>query len=492
VIQRGGAPVVARASGGPTIRRKLTRISVLSSITALVSASLVFLVLDARTFRDRMAGRVRTEARIISASAISPVLFNDPEAAGATLAGLRAESAVVGAAIYAGSVAAPLAVFRPEGAPPLSAAAGTGPSALFADGRLRVVEPVLFEGKPVGSVVVEAELAELTDHQRRYAGIVLVVLGASFLLALAIARRVERTISGPILHLAEVAREVSIRKDYSVRALAQDGDEIGALVATFNGMLDEIQKRDAEVGEARGELELRVERRTRDLAAANKELEAFSYSVSHDLRAPLRAIDGFSKVLLTHYASSLDDRGRHYLARVRAGTQRMSELIDDLLALARLSRKELVRRPVDVSELAQEVAAELARREPSRRTTVSVEGGLTTHADPQLLTIVLENLLGNAWKFTGKAESGRIDVGRHGGGSETVFKVRDNGAGFDMAYADKLFGAFQRLHLDSDFEGTGIGLVTVQRIVSRHGGRVWAEGEVGKGATFYFTLEPKT
>jgi signal transduction histidine kinase len=484
--------------GAPTIRRKLTRISVLSSITALVSASVVFLVLDARTFRDRLTGRVRTEAQIISASAVSPVLFSDSDAALATLAGLRAEGAVVGAAIFAEGVAAPLAVYRREGAPPLSVpsdAAGTRalPSAVFADGRLRIVEPIAFEGKPVGSVLIEAELTELGRRQRRYGGIVLVVLAVSFLLAIALSRRVERTISGPILNLADVARQVSAGKDYTVRATARDGDEIGALVATFNGMLDEIQKRDAEVSEARDELERRVEARTRDLAAANKELEAFSYSVSHDLRAPLRAIDGFSRVLLTNYAGALDDRGRHYLSRVRAGTQRMSELIDDLLALARLSRKELVRRPVDVTELAERVAAELARREPERVTAVAIEGGLFAQADPQLLTIVLENLLGNAWKFTGKAADARIELSLHrNGDAEDVFSIRDNGAGFDMAYADKLFGAFQRLHLDSDFEGTGIGLVTVQRIVSRHGGRVWAEGEVGKGATFYFTLEPKT
>jgi signal transduction histidine kinase len=482
--------------GGFTIRRKLTSISVLSSMTALVTASAVFFVLDARTFRDRMTERVRTEAQIISASAVSPVLFSDSDAAAATLAGLRAESAVVGAAIFAQGLAEPLAVYRREGAPPLStamaASTGAHPSAVFADGHLRVVEPVAFEGKPIGRVLIEAELTELGRRQRRYAGIVLVVLAVSFLLAVAISRRVERTISGPILHLADVARQVSTRKDYTVRAAAQGGDEIGALVATFNGMLDEIQKRDAEVGEARGELERRVEARTRDLASANKELEAFSYSVSHDLRAPLRAIDGFSKVLLTNYGGALDDRGRHYLDRVRAGTQRMSELIDDLLALARLSRKELVRRPVDVSEIAQRVAAELARREPARATEVRIADGLRAEADPQLLTIVLENLLGNAWKFTGKAADGRIDVGGHqNGDAEHVFCIRDNGAGFDMAYADKLFGAFQRLHLDSDFEGTGIGLVTVQRIVSRHGGRVWAEGEVGKGATFYFTLEPK-
>ena len=223
--------------------------------------------------------------------------------------------------------------------------------------------------------------------------------------------------------------------------------------------------------------------------AANKELEAFSYSVSHDLRAPLRAIDGFSKAVLTDYAPRLDDRGRHYLERVRAGTLRMSQLIDDLLGLARVSRRELVRKRADLSDIAGQVAAELRRRQPARKVQVKVQPGLVAEADPHLLAIVFENLMGNAWKFTGKREDARIEVGRQADGGAPAFYVRDNGAGFDMQYADKLFGAFQRLHAEADFEGTGIGLATVQRIVARHGGRIWAEGRVDEGATFYFTLE---
>jgi light-regulated signal transduction histidine kinase (bacteriophytochrome) len=270
----------------------------------------------------------------------------------------------------------------------------------------------------------------------------------------------------------------------------EDHDEIGNLIATFNEMLERIQGQNTDLEEARADLERRVDARTQDLAAANKELEAFSYSVSHDLRAPLRAIDGFSKALLTSYAGQLDEKGQHYLQRVRAGTQRMGQLIDDLLGLARVSRRELIRRSIDVSDIAQKIATELHSRHPNRQVAVDVAPGLRAEGDPQLLAIVLENLIGNAWKFTGKRDQPRIEVGRASAASRAFF-VRDNGAGFDMAYADKLFGAFQRLHLDSDFEGTGIGLVTVQRIVNRHGGRIWAEGAVGKGATFRFTLEPK-
>jgi signal transduction histidine kinase len=226
-----------------------------------------------------------------------------------------------------------------------------------------------------------------------------------------------------------------------------------------------------------------------ELQAANRELEAFSYSVSHDLRAPLRAIDRFSNALLGDYGPQLDEKGRHYLEQVRAATSRMARLIDDLLGLARISRHQLVRQRVSLSQIAGGVAAELSTRPPGRRVAVRVDEGLTAEADPHLLTIVLENLIGNAWKFTAKTEDASIEVGKRVDGATTAFYVRDNGAGFDMAYADKLFGAFQRLHSQADFEGTGIGLATVQRIINRHGGRIWAEGEVGKGATFYFTLE---
>jgi signal transduction histidine kinase len=240
----------------------------------------------------------------------------------------------------------------------------------------------------------------------------------------------------------------------------------------------------------RSHLELARARRAwiTELESANRELDAFSYSVSHDLRAPLRAIDGFSEALRQHCAASLDEEGRRYLERVRAATRRMAELIEDLLGLARISRRELSRQAIDLSAIAEGVAADLAGRQAGRPVQVVVEKGLTATADRGLVTVLLENLMGNAWKFSGRKDDPRIEVGRLDGGTG-AFYVRDNGAGFDMAYADKLFGPFQRLHSDADFEGTGIGLATVQRIVSRHGGRVWAEGEVGKGATFFFTLK---
>lgn len=248
----------------------------------------------------------------------------------------------------------------------------------------------------------------------------------------------------------------------------------------------------------KADLEQRVIERTIELQAVNRELEAFSYSVSHDLRAPLRAIDGFSQAVLEDYADRLDDQGKDYLNRVRAATQRMGHLIDDMLTLSRVTRVEMQRGTVDLSALAADVFAELQKSEPERKVDWRIEPGLIAEGDAQLLRVALVNLLGNAWKFTGKTANAKIEFGamrdaaipntQGAPDSAPSFFVRDNGAGFDMTYAGKLFGAFQRLHLTSEFPGTGIGLATVQRIIHRHGGRVWAEGAVGKGATFYFSL----
>ncbi len=232
----------------------------------------------------------------------------------------------------------------------------------------------------------------------------------------------------------------------------------------------------------------KVQTANQQLKAANQELEAFSYSVSHDLRAPLRAIDGFSQALLEDYPDKLDEQGRNYLARVRAATQRMAELIDDMLQLSRVTRAEMRQETVDLSALADSVVADLRRTEPQRQVEVTIQSGLQAEGDAKLLRIALVNLLSNAWKFTGRQPSARIEFGEVINGTERAFYVRDNGVGFDMAYVDKLFGAFQRLHAMSEFPGTGIGLATVQRIINRHGGSVRAEAAVNQGATFFFAL----
>ena len=264
----------------------------------------------------------------------------------------------------------------------------------------------------------------------------------------------------------------------------------GKPLRLFAVIQDVTERRNAEdeVRRLNAELDHRVTVRTAQLEATNKELEAFCYSVSHDLRAPLRNIVGFSQALLQDYGNNLDEQGKEYLNRACAAGQRMTRLIEDLLHLSRVGRTEMTRAKVDLSGMVQGVAAELQKGEPSRSARWKISDGVSAQGDPRLLRIAFENLLGNAWKFTSKREEAVIEFGQRQEDGERVYFFRDNGAGFDMTYSDKLFGVFQRLHPVSEFPGTGIGLATVQRIINRHGGRIWAEGEAGKGATFYFTL----
>jgi PAS domain S-box-containing protein len=239
------------------------------------------------------------------------------------------------------------------------------------------------------------------------------------------------------------------------------------------------------------QLEQRVAERTAQLHAANKELEAFSYSVSHDLHAPLRAVDGFSQAVLEDFGPQLPDEGRRYLQTIRFSAQRMGALIDDLLAFSRLGRKDLAKRAVDTGQLVQEILGELGSPWPDRQITVRTGELPASPGDPALLKQVWTNLLSNALKYSGKRSQAELEIGCTQTNGTTTFFVRDNGTGFDMRYADKLFGVFQRLHRVEDYEGTGVGLAIVQRIVHRHGGRVWAEAAVDRGATFYFTLGPE-
>jgi len=297
------------------------------------------------------------------------------------------------------------------------------------------------------------------------------------------------TLSGSMAHSDD---EVHWRADgssfpieYWSRPFKRDGRLIGTVVSFVD--ITERKNSEEELRHYRERLEQLVKLRTSELETANRELEAFSYSVSHDLRAPLRAVDGFARAIMEDYANLLDETGNDYLQRIRRGAQNMSVLIDDLLELSRISRAEIRRSAIDLTTLASQITEELAASDTGRQVKVNIEPDLVAEGDQRLIGVVLHNLLENAWKYTSKTPGGQIEFRSELRDGERVFFVRDNGAGFDDKYVDKLFGAFQRLH-GAEFPGTGIGLATVSRILQKHGGRIWAEGKPGEGATFYFVL----
>jgi PAS domain S-box-containing protein len=300
--------------------------------------------------------------------------------------------------------------------------------------------------------------------------------------------RGERVKHSESVLLAKDGRLIAVSMTVSP-ILNEGGTIIGA--ARIVRDITERRQKDEKILLLNTELERRVRERTAELEAANRELDAFSYSVSHDLRAPLRAMDGFSMALLEDCAGILDETVQDDLRRIRAASQRMADLIDDMQKLSRVTRTEMRREQVDLAAMAEEIGADLLLTHPGRQVGLVVASDLLVDGDAGMLRLALNNLLENAWKFTARCATARIEVGAREQDGERVLFVRDNGAGFDMAYVGKLFGAFQRLHSIQEFKGTGIGLAIVQRIVRRHGGRVWAEGAVGQGATIYFTLEKK-
>jgi light-regulated signal transduction histidine kinase (bacteriophytochrome) len=298
----------------------------------------------------------------------------------------------------------------------------------------------------------------------------------------------QRAISKPILTLSETAKAIAVHHDYSVRAKKLGQDELGLLTDAFNQMLKQIQEQNSEIVSFSQNLEQKVKDRTIELEVANKELEAFSYSISHDLRAPLRAIHGYVNILSEEYANVLDDEARRLMSIIMGNAKKMGQLIDDLLAFSKLGKKELVKANVSMKDIVTSLWEELSKGEGDRKIELVLNNLPEVFADSNTIHQVWANLISNALKYTRNKERAIVEIGSEEKEQEIIYYVKDNGAGFDMAYYNKLFGVFQRLHSYKEFEGTGVGLAIVQRIIFRHGGRVWAQGKVDEGATLYFSL----
>lgn len=465
----------------------------LVSAAALLLACSAFTTYELITFRQSLAQGLSIQAQIIGLNSASALLFNDPGSAGNTLSALQAAPRIIDAEIFTASGQPFAGYWRHERHKllPLSPIPkGYTEAHWFKDRNLVLERQIIFQGKPVGTVLIRTDLQQIDERLKSYATIAGAVLAACMAAVLLMSSFFRRTIADPIVRLAQTARIISHQKDYSVRIAAKAShDELSALMDSFNEMLAQIQARDGALLEAHNDLESRVEERTTQLKSVNRELEAFSYSVSHDLRAPLRQISGFARILSDEYGPQFDATGQRYLKLVQEGARSMGRLIDGLLNMGRIGRQELLRKPTDLSELLQLALIDLRSEIGARALDLRLGTLPAVECDPGLIKQVFTNLLSNAVKYTRYQESPVIEVGQAPEGGEPVIFVRDNGAGFDQKYANKLFGVFQRLHRADEFEGTGVGLATVQRIIQNHGGRIWARGEAGKGATFFFTLK---
>ncbi|MGH9598887.1 MAG: sensor histidine kinase [Terracidiphilus sp.] len=475
-----------------SISAKLTRINLLVSGTALLLAYISFLGYDLYTLRANLIASVSAEARIVGENCVTALIFDDQQAAETTLSALRSSPQIRWAIVVRadGSSFASYTrdrSIRPELSARLAARQTLGHWTRGRD--ILLGSRIDFQGKSLGAVYLLAETADLAHSAEQFGLISAGILVLCFLVALLATSAIGRLLTVPLTSLAETAQIVSRERDYSVRAKAPPGgDELAALVKSFNEMLEQIQQRDRALEESRGVLEQRVQERTAELTVANKELEAFSYSVAHDLRGPLQQIGniGFLLELATGEIASPENRA--LIEKLSAGTERMSALIDDLLNLSRATSTPLRRAPIDLSNMAEGILGSLKTEDADRRVAIKVARGARAIADEGLIQVVLENVLRNAWKYTSKVASPEIEFGYTEEPRGAVFYVHDNGAGFDPRYADRLFKPFQRLHSQSEFPGSGIGLATAYRIVARHGGKIWAKGRVEGGADFFFTL----
>lgn len=466
------------------IRRKLLRAILLTSASVLTITCSSYFAYEVFTFRQTTVNQLSIIGEIIAANSTAALAFSSQLDAQEVLASLRAHQHIEAAGIY--DYDGKLFAYYPDqlqdGSLPDSV---TSKGYTFIDSYIIGVQPIAQKGNILGTLYLKSNTNAIAERLQLYSLIALIVIIISFLGAYILSQRMQKIITEPIRELAKTARIISDQRNYGIRATKYGDDEVGKLTMAFNQMLDEIQEQNKAIKKFNTELEDRIKERTQELEIANKELESFTYSVSHDLRAPLRSVVGYSKIILEDYFEKLDKEGIRVLHVIINNAQKMGNLIDDLLAFSKIGKQNVTKVPLNMENITRKVIEEF---EESASETIEINEMIGAEGDRSMIKQVMTNLISNALKYSIKVEKPRIEIGSYVQGHSLVYYVKDNGAGFDMKYYDKLFGVFERLHSQEDFDGTGVGLALVHRIISKHEGTVWAEGEINKGATFYFSL----
>ncbi len=470
-----------------SIKSKLMTVILTTSATVLFITCAAFFIYEYYSFRKSIIYQLSLVGNIIAANSTASLAFANTEDATEVLASLESEPHLIGGVLYdmQGEV---FAKYPADLDPALFLATpGQDGVTLYSD-YVTGFYPVAEGSRRLGTLFLISDMGAMYNRFRLYGTIAAGVILLSLLVAYGLSRLLQKSITTPILALAGTAKEVSENTNYSLRATPYDDDEIGALTDAFNQMLTRIEDQNHEITTFNQGLEKKVKERTGELEAAYKEMEAFSYTVSHDLNAPLRHIDSYLTMFLEDYGETLDKEGRKILGAVTRNSQKMRQLIDDLLAFSQVGRKELKKTTFSMDDVVKKICRAYQRRSEERKVEFKVQTLPEVYADATTIRQVWENLISNAYKYSRDKSPSVIEVGCAEQQDHFVFSIKDNGAGFDMEHYGSLFTPFQRLHTMSQFEGTGVGLAIVERIISRHGGKVWADSAPGRGASFFFTL----